>query len=367
MANESTTTWVWRILVLFILLISMALGGWAYVVWKEVQELGPRTMQQMTNRLAPYITDRELQKAMAPVEARVNAGAAYQRQSIDRMQRQLDSIRNADTNDWLLAEAEMLLRMAQRATVMPAQVPMAIEWMQSADDILANVREPGVRPVRKTLARELLRMREYRPPDQTGLYQKVDALMDMAGGLSHVPESRFVNPPGSVDTVPTTTLERVINWLMVTGNSLFRITEREAPVNKILNNEHAVLVRESVQLALMSAQSAVHLGDQAVWESSLARALSLTESWFPENQKDSQQFRSGIRALQSEQVSYRVLKVGDALRELDQLRRLLALQLDRKARPASGTQPAEAQPAEAQPAEAQSLDGNAAESEGDAQ
>ncbi len=103
---------------------------------------------------------------------------ATQQRQIDHNARELLEAGNRTRTDWLLAEAEYLLRVANQRLMIEKDIRGALAALESGDEVLAESDDIGVYPVRQQLAKEILALKGIVDVDRTGLYLKLEAAID---------------------------------------------------------------------------------------------------------------------------------------------------------------------------------------------
>ena len=78
-----------------------------------------------------------------------------QQRQIDHNARQLLDAGNRTRTDWLLAEAEYLLRIANQRLLIEQDIRGALAALNAADQVLRETDDVGAYPVREQLAREI--------------------------------------------------------------------------------------------------------------------------------------------------------------------------------------------------------------------
>src|SRR5690606_2411802 len=99
--------------------------------------------------------------------------------------------------DWLMAEAEYLLRLANQRLLMERDPQGALAILQAADDVLRETEETAVYPVRRQIAQEIVALQNLAELGRTGIFLQLDAL---AGGISQLQQRM-------AQEVPTVELE----------------------------------------------------------------------------------------------------------------------------------------------------------------
>ena len=88
-----------------------------------------------------------------------------------------------DRDSWLLAETEYLLRLANQRLIMAGDVAAAQSLLSSADNILREMDDVGLHPVRAAVAADVAAVRAVPTVDIEGIYLRLSALSEQAGRL----------------------------------------------------------------------------------------------------------------------------------------------------------------------------------------
>lgn len=109
---------------------------------------------------------------------------ATQQRQIDHNARELLEAGNRTRTDWLLAEAEYLLRIANQRLLIEKDIKGALSALEATDDVLKESDDIGVYAVRQQLAREVLALKGLSGVDRTGLYLTLEAAIDSVHQLT---------------------------------------------------------------------------------------------------------------------------------------------------------------------------------------
>lgn len=154
--------------------------------------------------------------------------------------------------DWLHAEAENLLTIAQHRLNFARDPRLALEAARTADKLLAQLGDPGYPPVRRQLAVEIRALEAYAKLDLAGSAQRLGQL---AGGLDALPLAPLRTPadaePGFLDEI----------WDDL--RQLIRIRNTADLTRPLLLPEQQYYLRENLRLKLLGAQLALMQGDHA--------------------------------------------------------------------------------------------------------
>ena len=204
--------------------------------------------------------------------------------TLNSQRERLRSLSTTTREDWLLAEAEYLLRLANQRLLTERQAANALALMENADHILRDIDDPDLFPVRKSIAADITALRVAGTVDREGLYLQLDALIDLIARLDlpAVEAEKVVAKPS--DEEP---------WYQVLGanalaavknlSGIVRVEKLEATAEPRLLPSEQQLLRANLRLALEQAQLALMREEQAIFEASLDRAGELVAGHFSED------------------------------------------------------------------------------------
>ncbi len=237
----------------------------------RLEELGQRLDQ--VDRLRTEVTD--LKRQTAEVEARMKA-------ALDRLYQRM----GRSSVDWILAEAEYLLRLANERLQLAHDPDTARAALQAADGRLAALDDPALQPVREAIAREIAALEALPRVDVAGLAARLDAL---AGQIEKLPLARRYLPPEPLtggDAGETTASgegpwwERAWERLKDTIAGLVVVRYNEQPVAPLLAPDQVSALRQGLALELELARAALVRGDEALYRQSLERTARLVRQYF---------------------------------------------------------------------------------------
>jgi uroporphyrin-3 C-methyltransferase len=271
------------------------LALWNWQQWRERQasETQLQSLQQDIRRLEAQYGDRDsLQgQRLQALEDKL----AAQRELIAQQQRQIDHNARAlleaghrTRTDWLLAEAEYLLRIANQRLQVEKDIGGALAALTAADEVLAESDDIGVYPVRQQLAREQLALKSIEPVDRTGLYLTLEAAIDSINRLTdqaliHEAAPGFLastDDEVSTDTTADGPLGRAWQRFKNTLAQVVVVRRLDEPVKPLLSPDQSAYARLNLQLMLEEAEMAVLRGNQALYERALAKTRAALADWY---------------------------------------------------------------------------------------
>ncbi|MGV0054234.1 uroporphyrinogen-III C-methyltransferase [Stutzerimonas sp. 381-2] len=311
-------------LALLVGLAGLAAGG--YSVW-QTQQIADQEQQQQQSAQATSEQTRQLGERSQQLASRLGKleqlPSAEQLEDRRRLLSELQSdqqrlagrveqVLGASREQWRLAEAEHLLRMAMLRLSAMQDVNSAESLLAEADLILRKQDDPGAYAARQKLLEGLEALRSLPELDRTGLFLQLGALRGQANQLNGLaPE--FEAGPGADGGQADSRWQRWLNELtryvridFDSGNS----------VKPLLAGQSLAQVRLALSLAIEQAQWAVLNGNEEVYQQSLDQAAQLIQDLFSEENGQSRGLRDRIEELKKRQVSVSLPDLAPALRAL---------------------------------------------------
>ncbi len=285
--------WVLPAIFLLVLLGSLAAGGWwsyGYVT-RYVEDRLDSAQQSNT---------REIQRLAAQLEqerqARATDFAGLQqagdeiRNRVNSQSRRLRELSGTTRSDWLLAEAEYLIRLGIQRFITERNTANSIALMESADQILAELDEVDLLPVRRTLARDITTLRMIDNIDREGLYLQLDAIAEAIKGLPLIP----LQPEVKEDPAPESTdqdqnpgwREQFVSNIrqsLARLTNLVRVQRRSAEMQPLLSVEEEPYIKQNLRFMVEQAQVALLREEQLVYRQSLEKAAGWIRDYFQLN------------------------------------------------------------------------------------
>ncbi|PHQ25660.1 hypothetical protein CLH62_08620 [Marinobacter guineae] len=286
---------VWLV-ALIALILAVALALWSWQQWNNHQAVmqSLQTLQQDTAQLENQYGDRGSQQSqrLQSLEEKLASQReliATQQRQIDHNARELLEAGNRTRTDWLLAEAEYLLRIANQRLMIEKDIRGALSALEAVDEVLNESDDIGVYPVRQQLAREILALKGLTGVDRTGLYLKLEAAIDSINQLTdqalvHENAPGFLAGSGSAAEAETTgepgPLARAWNKVKSTMMQVVVVRRLDEPVKPMLSPDQSAYARLNLQLMLEEAEMAVLRGNQALYERALTKARTTIDAWY---------------------------------------------------------------------------------------
>ncbi len=332
--------WPLWLVALLSLIIAVALALWSWQQWNNHQAVKQtlQDLRQDTAQLEDLYGDRGSQQSqrLQALEEKLASQReliATQQRQIDHNARELLEAGNRTRTDWLLAEAEYLLRIANQRLMIEKDIRGALSALKAADEVLAESDDIGVYPVRQQLAKEILALKGIAGVDRTGLYLQLEAAIDSIHQLTdqaliseNAPGFLTGNQSGDSGNDgagnPLTEAWREVKSTLQQVVVVRRLDEKVKP---LLSPDQSAYARLNLQLMLEEAELAVLRGNQALYERALAKARSAIDEWYDASHPRVAALSQSLAELAAKNVDP---KLPDISQSLDLLKERLAGRLN---------------------------------------
>jgi uncharacterized protein HemX len=325
-----------------ILLIIIGLAGAGFYLFTQLRDqqqgLGGEVKGQMSKQIADYQSQLvAIQSQLATLESNVAGKDTHftktladfsqlhnekldntrkeLNDAIARLQRQLGKTRG----DWLIADAEYLLSVANERLHLVGDVNTTREALEAADQRLRESGDAGTFKVREEIAREVALLNSVTVPDIVGIYASMQTLQDRVDKLAlllpytgkTLTAPAPVKQPADASAEDKSLLDSAMNQLG--GIVTIRHTEHE--VKEILTPEEAQFIREQLRVKLEMVKIALVQRNEALFQSSLADAKKWTEQNFTKNE-DVNNFIAELERLDNLKIRSQFPEISASLKML---------------------------------------------------
>jgi uncharacterized protein HemX len=205
--------------------------------------------------------------------------------AIQQVQRQLGKTRG----DWLIADAEYLLSIANQRLYLMGDVNTTREALEAADQRLRESGDAGAFKIREQIAKDITAIRNVAVADIVGMYASIQSLQDQVDTLTlYLPYTGKVLTQSKPTQEPTAKenqnlLDSAIGQL----EGIVTIRHTEHPIKEILTPEEAQFIREQLRVKLEMVKIALVQQNEMLYQTSLADAKKWTEKNFAPNTETS--------------------------------------------------------------------------------
>ncbi|MFV0448637.1 MAG: uroporphyrinogen-III C-methyltransferase [Vibrio sp.] len=270
-------------------------------------------LNQTRNTLDTQLAEVTQQAAAKATEIthRAETVLEQQQKSIEGLQLAMTDVKGRRPNDWLLAEADYLVKLAGRKLFLEHDVESATQLMASADQRIASLNDPSLTPLRKAMANDITKLKSVPLIDRDGLVLRLTSLQQQVDAL---PLANAILPDAPKQTQQVVSND-INNWqdnlltsLKDFSDNFITFRTRDGNVIPLLSPQQHFYLKENVKAKLETAIKSVYVEQQEIYSTALKTAQEWSNSFFNQNDNTVKAFQSTLAQLaeQNVQVDYPV-------------------------------------------------------------
>lgn len=337
--------WFSLLAIVLSLLVAAGAAAGAYYLWLQQQLIAQQQSDEQALHQQLQAGDRAGEQAIERLQAELRQAALQadkQQQRLEReisrlqeqltqQQERIQALASTDNSDWLLAELEYLLRLANQRILMGGDSSGAEALLAAADQIVRELDDSALFPVRQAIASDLLAIRALAATDVEGLYLRLAAL------AAQVDKLPLFNAPtlntdrnwseeassaieASAPDADAPWLERVQHSFALALKKLADVlgirVRSDLEVEALLPPQEIFYLRQNLHLMFQQAQSALLSGQEQVYQSSLDSAREWLAKYFQLAGQSTQAVLNDLEQLQKVTVSQPMPDISGSLRAL---------------------------------------------------
>lgn len=264
-------------------------------------------------------------------------------QEIKYLQRQLGKTRG----DWLVADAEYLLSVANQRLYLVGDLNTTREALEAADQRLRESGDSSVFKVREQIAKELEALQKVQLPDIVGMYATLQSLKEKIPSLAvFLPYAgKEITDTSTIHDhkMPTEESHDMLSTIFGQLEGYVTLRHTDQPIKEILTPEQAQFTRDQLGVKLEMIKTALVQQNEAMYRTVIADAKEWLADNFSQND-DSKRFSAELDRLNA--VKFRD-QLPDISVSLKRLRDLSKFRIENdKAILDNENQPGQAKPAQ---------------------
>lgn len=333
-------------LALLLALIALIAVGWLYWQGWQLQQRTASLDSDVNDRVNAELSavtrrvDQELGSVSSQLSA-LQSQAQTEQQNVQQLQqrltdaiKQVNARRETSRSNWLLAEAEYLLRLANQRILMEQTASGALTLLKATDEILHEVDDVSLYDVRQALAEDIAALEAVPALDIEGVYLKLAALNKQVDALRVTPVTDKRQLPSMLEEITPEAVEETWtagaqaawNRALEKFEKLVVIQHRDEPVEPLLSPEQTYYLQQNLHLMLEQAQLALLQRKQQAFDAALEKAEQWISTYFDARDATTQALLRGIGELADTEVSPTLPDISGSLKALqDYLREMTRL------------------------------------------
>jgi uroporphyrin-3 C-methyltransferase len=318
-ARARAQTWLRPTLVALALVVLALAWAW-YDARSELAAVREETAQRLRESGAEAkearVIAREAQEAVRDAQAKIGALEAKQLES-QSQQLALEALyqelsRNRD--EWVLAEVEQTLAIAAQQLQLAGNVRAALVALQTADARLARSDRPQFLPLRRTIARDIERLKAAPDIDVAGMTVRIDQVI---AGIDQLPLLVDGRPQAEAKPAPAAAPEgwwaRTWHDIWEEFRGLVRVQRLDTSDSSLIAPEGRYFLRENLKLRLMHARLALLQRDENAFRADIKAAQGWLTRYFDTRQKPVQSAAATLAQLNTVAVNVELPGITDSL------------------------------------------------------
>ena len=301
----------WPLLLTF--LIASASAGGVYYLWQEHNVLSRSIAISAQQTQSDFVRANErLKQQLSESDNRVTL-----------LEQSIFTMRGKDNMDWLVAESEYLIRVANHRLLLERDVKSALAALKSADGRLFDTQDPYWIPVRNQLAREIASLEAIQVVDVAGLRLRLNTLGE---AIVQMPILKPEPTATSTLSTPKEAKAEVKYWSEVWDDmsqrlaSLITIRSVERPPGPLLEPEQAAYLQQNLLLKLEGVKLALLRGEAQLYRDGLKATRVWIESFYDTGSPATREVLRHLTALHEVQIRPDLPDLTNSLQSLQQNR-----------------------------------------------
>jgi len=245
---------------------------------------------------------------------------------ITSVRKQLSRLKNTSKEDWKLAEAEYLVRLANQRLLMEKDIDGAETLLISADSILADMKDPILFDTRRALAKDIQALKSTRSFDLEGVYLQLEALTSQVSSLPQKEPSKLFNQEfnptqseSNTDDEQSSYTQALMQNVWQTLRSLVVINYNSKPIKPLLPPTEYQQLITGIQLQVNVAQLALMKQESSVYQIALEHIANAVNEHFDIDSAAVSGYLTSLTALQQINVSPELPLPRDSLTSMKNL------------------------------------------------
>lgn len=182
-----------------------------------------------------------------------------------------------NNGNMVLYQLNSLISGANQSLLLYHDYASAIKQLNYAKQILTSVSDPLLLQLKINLTTDLDNLQAKNNFDATMLATQLDELYQ---NMARLNITAPVAPPSQQDNLPTSAWQRFVINIKQSIFGLVKVVKTNSDSAEVLVPENELVVRQHLQLDILSARQALLNQNAALWQSSLNDAYNLTQRFF---------------------------------------------------------------------------------------
>ncbi len=242
--------------------------------------------------------------------------------TLERGLSSLQGISEGTRDNWLLAEAEYFLQIANAQVELAKNPTLAIAALEQADERVAELSNPAYTPVRAAIADEIAALSLMTDVDMAGMILTLSSLSRIVDSLPVRRDEEEEDTDDAPIDPEASGFSRAWEAVKDTASKAVTVTRPGEERSPLLTPESESLLRANLSLQLQAARLALLKGEREIFTESLDDAESWLVDYFDTDSVQVQSARMTINEVRDSPAMNALPDISGSLAELKRLRTL---------------------------------------------
>lgn len=298
-ASGNLLTWVLGLfnLVFVGAVVAVSYFGWQH--WQAFQDQQQTQLQAMAEQNSMALDAKVEQLGIAETAIRTEIQQSLDEQNVKIAEQMaiINDFQGKRPGQWLIAEANYLVRLAGRKIWVDRDIKTAIALLKEADARISQLDRPSLLPIRQAIATDVQALKFVSASPETEIALQIATLVAMVDDLKFAKPKEYFGEamPEVTDSVEDAWLNLgvLLSWI---EENIFNFEKLDQPIAPYLNQTQQELLRTGLSSQLQIAQLAILRGDNLLFHSALNQAQANLQK-FESNHESHQSFAQTLKSL----------------------------------------------------------------------
>ncbi len=295
-SKKSKKNWLFPSIITILLLVALLGSSWSvyqqYLFkqnWTALQSNIDSQISQQSQAVeqAKNAGQASLQAANQ-TQLQLNQMVAINQQLKDSLfstQERIKALSGRQKQDWMLAEAAYLIKIAQIQLSLQKDRATAIQLLKTADSRIIEIADSSLLPIREAIARDLSDLSLVMESDVTGIALALNAINQQIPNLE-LTALQFEPIEESIESKETQEdgfdLDKIYQNFL---KDFVVIKDHSEPVKPLMTADQRINLNNNIQLAIQQAQIALVQGNGDLYRLNIETAIQWTDEFFIHDEK----------------------------------------------------------------------------------
>ena len=295
-SNKKNTFSSWFVALL--LVVAIVISSWnayqQYIFDQQWSDMQAKVEQQFSEQ--SQLIQQANQASQASLSAlnqtqiQVNQISVKSQQLTDSLfstQERLKELSGRKQQDWMLAEAAYLIKLAQLQLVLQKDTSTAIQLLKTADSRIVETADDSLLPIRNAIAQDLSNLSLTLQPDITGISLQLNAIglqlpSLTVNALQFTPLKETLEKPDDNEQNDGFDLSTIYQNFL---DDFVVVKNHSEPVKPLMTEQQRVNLADNLLLAIQQAQISLLKGNEPLYRMNLEKALLWLNTFYQQDNK----------------------------------------------------------------------------------